>query len=350
MDNSPIHDEADWVPSARTLNSADVGLNALLALDGEVLADMADHRGDHATAERLRRRALDLGERVRRDLWDPSRQIFANRLWSGEFVRSLAPTSFYPMLSGIADAGQVEHLCRWLRDPAAFGGRFRLPSVTRDDAAYADNVYWRGRIWPPLNLLTYMGLCRAGLTQEARSLAQDSWRLFRRGWLKRQCPENFNAETGRADDQPDTDLFYTWGALMALLPVIDLVSLTPWDGWVIRHPGADLELGPILVRGRRTRLRCRDGWAIVRQEGRRRIAFAGAARIRILALDDECLRCGIAGGRVRWALHLGDRAPVVEYDGERMRANPSNDGNWWEVDLESGARKAEVILSAIWAN
>ncbi len=35
--------------------------------------------------------------------------------------------------------------CHWLDDPKAFGGEHRLPSVTRDDPAYHDNVYWRGR-------------------------------------------------------------------------------------------------------------------------------------------------------------------------------------------------------------
>ena len=48
-----------------------------------------------------------------------------------------------------------------------FGGAFGLPSVTRDDPAYGDNVYWRGRIWGPLNFWTYQALRRAGLDGEA---------------------------------------------------------------------------------------------------------------------------------------------------------------------------------------
>lgn len=348
MDNSPIHDEAEWNPRSRTLNAADVGLNALLALDGEVLAEFAARRGDGATANRLNQRAWDLGKQVREQLWDAERGIFANRLWSGHFVRSLAPTSFYPLLAGIADPEQIEALRRSFADPNRFGGRHVLPSVTRDDPAYGDNVYWRGRVWPPLNLLVYLGLGRAGLAKEAGDLAQASWRMFQEAWRRRQCPENFNAETGEADDQPDTDLFYSWGALMALLPVIDLISLTPWDGWSLRHPESNLEFGPILVRGRRTRLRCREGWAIVRQEGRRKLAFGGVARLRRLVLEETGFGCEIAQGKMRWALHLGDGAPDIEWAGKALVANPSEDGNWWEVALDPPPGKLDCHLQVKW--
>ena len=89
-----------------------------------------------------------------------------------------------------------QHLLHWLDDPRKFGGFWRLPSVTRDDPAYHDNVYWRGRIWPPLNLLTYLGLRRADQSAAAERLAADSHRLFEQAWAKGQCPENFNAESG----------------------------------------------------------------------------------------------------------------------------------------------------------
>ncbi|MES1152663.1 MAG: trehalase family glycosidase, partial [Dongia sp.] len=153
MDNSPIHDEARYDPKSGCLDQADVGLNSLLALDGEVLALLARHRGDAATAERLETRSAALRARIGERLWDAQRSVFANRRWHGDFVRSLAPTSFYPMLADAADAEQQVHLMHWLHGPEAFGGRHRLPSVTRDDPAYHDNVYWRGRIWPPLNYL-----------------------------------------------------------------------------------------------------------------------------------------------------------------------------------------------------
>ena len=264
MDNSPIHDEAKYDPRSGCLDAADVGLNSLLALDGEVLALFAKQRGDAATAKRLESRAAALRERIQERLWDSQRAVFANRRWSGDFIRSIAPTSFYPLLADAATPEQQAHLLHWLHEPKAFGGEHRLPSVTRDDPAYHDNVYWRGRIWPPLNYLTYGGLRRCGYDAEAARLAEDSTALFAAAWAKRQMPENFSAETGLADDQPDTDLFYGWGGLMPLIAVNAVIDVTPWNGWEITprpsSAAGDWRLGPLLAFGRHAELVSESGW------------------------------------------------------------------------------------------
>ena len=230
MDNSPVHDEAELDTKWWTLNSHDVGLNSLLALDGEMLARIAQQLGDHDTAERLEQNAQALKMRISDDLWDSERNVFANRLWSGQFVRSLAPTSFYPLLAGAAKSEQAQTLVnQYLLNPNKFGGDWWLPAVCRDDPAFNDNVYWRGRIWPPLNFLVYYGLKRYGYAEVASQLAANGYRLFSKAWQQRQCPENFNAVSGIALDQPDTDSFYTWGALLPYLAVVDAESKeNPW--------------------------------------------------------------------------------------------------------------------------
>jgi putative isomerase len=271
MDNSPIHDEAQYDPKSGCLDQADVGLNSLIALDGEILALFARHRGDATTAARLEARAAALRTRIQDRLWDPERGIFANRRWNGNFIRSLAPTSFYPMLAGAATEEQQAQLLRWLNEGKAFGGEHRLPSVTRDDPAYHDNVYWRGRVWPPLNYLTYGGLKRCGHINDAATLAEDSVKLFAAGWAKRQMPENFSAETGAADDQVDTDLFYGWGGLMPLIGINEIIDVTPWKGWEInpRPSGAtgDWRLGPLLAFGRVAEFVSEGGWLALSLDG-----------------------------------------------------------------------------------
>jgi putative isomerase len=230
MDNSPVHDEAVFDPRARTLDSADVGLNSLIALDAEMLARIAERIGEAEAARRHAATAEALKARIAERLWDDERQCFANRLWSGKFVRSIAPTSFFPLLAGAARPEQARAMVRLLNDPAKFGGAWLLPSVTRDDPAFHDNVYWRGRIWPPLNFLVWAGLRRYRFDAEAARLAENGWRLFQRAWASRKCPENFNAVTGDAFDQPDTDSFYGWGALMPFIALAEEIGLSPWDG------------------------------------------------------------------------------------------------------------------------
>lgn len=245
MDNAPIHDEARYDPATRTLDCLDVGLNSLLALDAEMLALITAELGDHDAARAHAARAAATRDRIGTELWDETRGIFANRLWSGAFVRSLGPTSFYPLVAGVPTRAQTESLLAHLDDPATFGGAVVIPGVTRHDPAFGDNVYWRGRVWPPLNFWVWQGLRRAGRHDRATALAEQSFALFGRAWARRLCPENYNAVTGEPLDGPDTDGFYGWGALMPLMAVGEITDVSPWAGWTLSNTGEDVRLGPI---------------------------------------------------------------------------------------------------------
>lgn len=266
MDNSPLHDEAEWVPGARTLDCEDVGLNALIALDAEILGLMAEELGLLAEAAAHRETAWRQRQRVSEHFWDAKRKVFANRHWSGRFVRSLAPTSFYPLLCGAADAEQQAAMLALLDDAAKFGGDVVLPSVARDDPAYGDNVYWRGRVWPLLNFLVWLGLRRAGHERHARALVEKGWALFQRAWRDRLCPENFNAETGEGLDQPDTDGFYAWTALLPWMRAAEAMDFSPWDGWTVAN-GADGDFGPLVTPAGLVSLQRKEGAiSLVRRE------------------------------------------------------------------------------------
>jgi putative isomerase len=213
MDNSPAHDEARWMPASRTLDCEDVGLNSLVALDCEMLGEIAAALGQDPAPHRAD--AAALRAKIAAGLWDDARGIFANRLWSGHFVRPVTPTSFFPLLAGAASPAQTAALVARLADPRWFGGTPGLPSVARHDPAFGDNVYWRGRIWPILNWLVWEGLRRVGATAEAEALRAMSLDLFGRSWERgRLAPENYHAGTGEGLDQPDTDPFYSWTALL----------------------------------------------------------------------------------------------------------------------------------------
>ena len=125
--------------------------------------------------------------------------------------------------------------------------------MSRDDPACRDNVYWRGRIWPPLNFLVYQGLRRYGFDAEASAVARRSYEMFARPWREaRFCAENYGAQDGAITDQPDTDTFYGWGALMPAMAVAEVCDVSPWDGWSVANSGEDVGMGP---------LRCPCGWA-----------------------------------------------------------------------------------------
>lgn len=299
MDNSPVHDEAEFDPSARTLTAADVGLNSMIALDAEMLALIAAKLGKAREARRHGETALQLKARIAERLWDGERGVFANRLWSGRFVRSLAPTSFFPLLAGAASPAQAGAMARLLGDPAKFGGDWLLPSVTRDDPAFGDNVYWRGRIWPPLNFLAWMGLRRAGFAAEASRLAHNGWCLFQRAWANRACPENFNAESGEAFDQPDTDSFYGWGALMPFIALGERIDVSPWEGWSFARGAEGEQAGPVLSPWGVVELRCEKDTMELVLDGRRRLATS-LERLTGVSFADGSVRVTLPPGPAGW--------------------------------------------------
>jgi Mannosylglycerate hydrolase MGH1-like glycoside hydrolase domain len=348
MDNSPIHDEADLDRASGMLTAADVGLNSLLVLDAEILSHWAEQRGDNATAQRLRQRGGALAAKVRDRLWDDERKVFANRLWDGRFVRSIAPTSFYPLLAGIATPEQTQHLLHWLDDPRKFGGFWCLPSVTRDDPAYHDNVYWRGRIWPPLNLLTYLGLRRADQRAAAERLATDSFRLFEQAWRKGQCPENFNAESGLADDQPDTDLFYGWGGLMPLIATLDISRLTPWAGWEIELKPGTWTLGPLQIGGHDIKIAAGDGWVSLHRDGVEIATTDMPGTLWRVAIAEDALSClSTGGGHVRIPGASIDRMIEASYDGKALPCNAAPAGG---TECLVPSRKGCAGLVLRWQN
>jgi putative isomerase len=223
MDNLPLFDDAVFDERAHTLDLEEVGLNSLVVLDGQMLSRIATLLGRRDEAAALTERADALAARVRERLWDPEREVFAARRWSGEFVESLAPTSFYPLVAGIATPEQAEALVRkHLLDPERFWGPRPLPSTAYDDPATPDDVYWRGRIWPPLVFMTWEGLRRAGFAAEAAELAERAWTLFAGEWSeRRRCRENYRIDADADPEASDSDGFYTWGALLALMPLLE---------------------------------------------------------------------------------------------------------------------------------
>ena len=106
-------------------------------------------------------------------------------------------------------------------------------------------MYWRGRIWAPLNYWVYLGLQRTGETNAASDLAEKSLILFEKSWQQRLCGENYNADTGEVLDQADTDAFYSWGALLPLIKLSTVINVTPWSGLTVCTEQISGSIGPV---------------------------------------------------------------------------------------------------------
>jgi hypothetical protein len=224
LDNSPMYDDAVYDRMTHQMLLADVGLVSLYVNDCRSLSEIAAVLGRTEVAQELDKRAAKYAAMLE-TLWDAGSGLYLNRdLLTGEFSPRLSPTLFYPLLAKVPDQKQAERMMKeHFYNPQEFWGEFIMPSIARNDPAFKDNHYWRGRIWAPMNFLVYVGLRNYDLPEARKDMAEKSENLLLRSWLgERHVYENYNAETGRGDDAGSwSDEFYHWGALLGFISLMD---------------------------------------------------------------------------------------------------------------------------------
>ncbi|HVU32648.1 MAG TPA: trehalase family glycosidase [Opitutaceae bacterium] len=229
LDNAPMYDRAPFDPATHLMQTEDVGLNALYVTDCRALAELALVLDRPGEAAELHGRAAHYERRVR-SLWSEADGIFLNRrLDDGAWIPRHSPTSFYPLLAGAASPAQAEELVRrHLLNPAEYAGTWMIPAAPRNDPAFAEQLYMRGRIWPPLNFLVYLGLRRYGFEDARRMLAEKSHELLVRNWRShRAVPENASALDGVGGRGAHTHPLLTWGGLLAFCALLEDGRVAP---------------------------------------------------------------------------------------------------------------------------
>jgi neutral trehalase len=191
--------------------------------DCDALATMADSLDKSPEARELRERSARYRAKLS-TLWSAQDGIFLNRdLSTGKFSLRLSPTNFYPLLAKAATPAQATLMIqKHLLNPDEFWGQYVMPSIARNDAAFTDQNYWRGRIWGPMNYLVYLGLRNYDDPKTRQEFAQKSFDLFLKEWTEKgHVHENYNAITGTGDDVTNSDRFYHWGALLGYIEYLE---------------------------------------------------------------------------------------------------------------------------------
>ena len=222
LDNSPMYDNIEYDDQNHQLLLDDVGLSGLYIHDCRCLAEIARILGDIEKAEMLEKRAALIEENME-SLWDEETGMYLNRrLTTGAFDHRLTPFHFHALFSSRAKGAHAERMVReHLLNPEEFWGDCVLPSIARNDPAWGDNFYWRGRVWGPMNFLVYMALCEHGMEDVRKELAIKSRDLFMPEWLEKgHIHENYSSAepTGCANG---SDSFYHWGALLCFIGLLE---------------------------------------------------------------------------------------------------------------------------------
>lgn len=223
LDNSPMYDGTFYNPQNHVVEYADVGLMSLYIADCDALAKIADALGKVAESkelkDRVRRYRAKLGT-----MWDEQAGMFLNLdLHTGKKNTRLSPTNFYPLLAKAASPEQARIMIeKHLKNPEEFWGEWVIPSIARNDPAFKDQNYWRGRIWGPMNFLVYLGLLNYDSSAVRKDFAQKSYGLFLKEWTEHgHVHENYNATLGTGDDVTSSDRFYHWGALLGYIEYLE---------------------------------------------------------------------------------------------------------------------------------
>jgi glycogen debranching enzyme len=131
------------------------------------------------------------------------------------------------MLAKAPTQAQAERMVNGhLLNPEEFFGEWMIPSISRNDPAFKDQDYWRGRIWGPMNFLVYLGLKNYDLPEARKVLAEKSNLLMMSNVkLNGYVYENYNANTGNITDIPEGirmgDNYYHWGGLLGFIMLME---------------------------------------------------------------------------------------------------------------------------------
>jgi neutral trehalase len=228
LDNSPLFDSVDFNEETHMLELGSVGLMGLYIGDCKALADIADELGKNDDARELRKRAKKYSKKLK-TMWDEETGIYRDvYLKNGKFSTHLAPTNFYSLISGVPTQKQAERMIEeHYFNEEEFYGEWVMPSISRDNLAFGDNSYWRGRIWAPMNFLVYMGMRNYDLPEARKDLADKSVKLIMKEWTDHNLVfENYNSTTGVGGDVRNSNPYYSWGALLSF---IGLWEYGYWD-------------------------------------------------------------------------------------------------------------------------
>ena len=223
LDNSPMYDEVPFNKETSLMMMGDVGQTSLYIMDCNCLSEIATILGRESEASEISLRAQRFLKGLS-SLWSEDKSIYLNkRMDTGIQSERISPTNLYPLLTAAIPKENAELMIeKHFYNPDEFWGEWMIPSSPRNDPAYGDQDYWRGRIWAPLNFLVYLGLRHYDFEKARKDLAEKSEKLLLKEWIEnRHIHENYNANSGEGCDKPNSDKFYHWGALLSLIALME---------------------------------------------------------------------------------------------------------------------------------
>ncbi|MGI5896437.1 MAG: MGH1-like glycoside hydrolase domain-containing protein [Oscillospiraceae bacterium] len=223
LDNSPMYDDIPFDEKRNIIVLEDVGLVGMYIKDCYCLAEIAEILGHTEKTAELKARAETMEERME-SLWDEDFGMYLNRREdTGEFEYRLSPFHFHALFSQKVGQKRARRMIdEHFYNEKEFWGEYIIPSIARNDPAYPEQTYWRGRIWAPMNFLAYMAICNYDCPDARKDLAEKSEKLILKEWLEKgHVHENYDGDTGEGCNSSRSDKFYHWGGLLSFIALYE---------------------------------------------------------------------------------------------------------------------------------
>ena len=216
-----VEDESRYLLQYHMADIYTLERSCLYAVDCESLSKMALALGKPDEADEYRKKYEKMAEMINTRMWCEEDGCYYNLKFDGTFSRKQSPDCFMPLMTGLVPGDRREKLLKLLLDEKKFWGDYMIPSISRDDPAFIQQHYWRGQIWPPQTLWTYLALKRAEEDKIAWEFAKKAASMLAKEWKENGfTPENYHAVTGECSGSPH----YNWGVLMGLPLLEELVE------------------------------------------------------------------------------------------------------------------------------
>lgn len=223
LDNSPMYDDIPFDEERNIILLEDVGLVGMYIEDCKCLAEIAGILGHTDKEQALKARAEEMEERMEQ-LWDEDFGMYLNRREdTGEFEYRLSPFHFHALFSSKVGEKRARRMIdEHFYNEKEFFGEYILPSIARNDPAFPEQTYWRGRIWAPMNFLAYMAIRQYSCEDAQKDLAEKSVNLILKEWLEKgHVHENYDPDTGEGCNSERSDKFYHWGGLLSFIALYE---------------------------------------------------------------------------------------------------------------------------------
>jgi glycogen debranching enzyme len=208
LDDSPLWDEGMPVVAP--------DINTYLCVEMRSLAMIAEYLNLDSDAAGWRKKADELVVRMVEQLWDPDAGFFW-ALKDHKPLKVVTPFNLYPVWAGNLPPEIRDRLLSHLQDPDMFWGRYKIPTVARNDPSYEPDKMWRGPVWVNINYFFIEALRQIGEKDLADRLRDSTLEMIT---VRGGMAEYYNADTGEVP-APAVSAFGWTAALFIDLAIQD---------------------------------------------------------------------------------------------------------------------------------